>query len=406
MAQTTIVEMTREKSRVALTSVIAAIFLTGIKLVVGLLTRSLGIIAEALHSGLDLLAAMVTYVAVRTSDRPADARHHYGYGKIESLSALIESGLLFLTCGWVIFEAVRRILGHGPKVEVSILALGVMVVSIGIDFGRSRALYRVARKYSSQALEADALHFSTDIFSSLAVIIGLALVKWFHFPLGDPLVALGVGAFVLISAVRLTIRAVEILLDRAQTADVQLVKQSIDSVQDVASYRNVRIRRAGNKTFVELTIGVDARMPVTRAHEVTVNLEQAIAKRIPMSDVVVHVEPEGSGGSIQVDSADPGNRAEVLRQIEQILNDHLEQFVDFHDVEADTLAEVPNITFHLVMPEGANVRATHDFCDHIEHDLKQRFANARINIHVEPCDHRCQHCQVNCDYRAEAAHPG
>jgi cation diffusion facilitator family transporter len=393
--------MTREKSRVALTSVFAAVLLTGLKLTVGLLTGSLGILAEALHSGLDLLAALVTYIAVQTADKPADESHPYGYGKIESLSALIESGLLFLTCGWIIYEAIRRILpGHGVNVEVNVLALGVMVVSILVDFGRSRALRHVAQKYSSQALEADALHFSTDIFSSLAVIAGLALVKWAHFRLGDPLVALGVAGFVMLSAIRLTIRAFEILMDRAHRNDVELVKQGIAAVPDLAEFSKLRIRRAGNKTFVDLTIKVDPDLPITRAHEVSENVEREIAKRVPHSDVVVHVEPASHGGTIQVQ---PGmsdmERTAVRSQIEQILNEHLSQFVNFHDVRAEKNGDAPMITFHLVMPDGAQVRETHDFCDHLEQDLQQRFDNARIDIHVEPCDRSCPGCSVECRFR-------
>jgi cation diffusion facilitator family transporter len=390
--------MTREKRNVALTSVFAAVFLTGMKLVVGLLTQSLGIIAEALHSGLDLLAALVTFVAVRTADRPADEKHHYGYGKIESLSALAESALLFITCGWVVFEAIRRIMGPGPHVEVNVLAIGVMVISIVVDFGRSRALRRVARKYSSQALEADALHFSTDIFSSAVVIVGLVLVK-LGFKLGDPLVALGVSVFVIVSAVRLTLRAIEILLDRARSADVESVKQAIDAIQDVESYSKLRVRRAGNKAFVDLTVRVHDTLPLARAHEVTENVEREIAQRIPNADAVVHVEPSGCGGSILVPEKEGVlDRNEVGRQIGQALADHLAQCVGFHDVAAETTDHAATITFHLVMPEDANVKETHEFCDHVEHDLRLRFANARINIHVEPCDRKCESCRVECKF--------
>jgi cation diffusion facilitator family transporter len=405
MTQETTAQMTREKSRVALTSVIAAVFLTAIKLVVGVMTSSLGIIAEALHSGLDLLAALVTLIAVRTSDRPADKEHQYGHGKVESLSALAEAALLFVTSGWVTYEAIRRIRGLGPPVEVSLLALGVMAVSIVVNIWRARALSQVAHKYSSQALEADALHFSTDIYSSLAVIAGLASVRWLHFRLGDPLVALVVAILVAVAAVRLTARAVNDLMDIAPGSVVEQVRQSITETRDIHSYDQLRIRHSGNRTFIDVTIRVDPRLPLTRAHEVTRNLEQAIAQRLPDADVVIHVEP-AVAGSIQVEQPDAGHHESVSGQIEEILNEHLTQFVNFHDVHADARAEATDITFHLVMPEGANVRATHDFCDHIESDLKQRFANARINIHVEPCDHRCGECRITCDFRREPVHPG
>jgi divalent metal cation (Fe/Co/Zn/Cd) transporter len=288
---------------------------------------------------------------------------------------------------------------------VSLLALGVMAVSIVVNIWRARALSQVAHKYSSQALEADALHFSTDIYSSLAVIAGLASVRWLHFRLGDPLVALVVAILVAVAAVRLTARAVNDLMDIAPGSVVEQVRQSITETRDIHSYDQLRIRHSGNRTFIDVTIRVDPRLPLTRAHEVTRNLEQAIAQRLPDADVVIHVEP-AVAGSIQVEQPDAGHHESVSGQIEEILNEHLTQFVNFHDVHADARAEATDITFHLVMPEGANVLATHDFCDHIESDLKQRFANARINIHVEPCDHRCGECRITCDFRREPVHPG
>src|SRR5512137_130333 len=168
----------REKRRAAATSVAAAILLTGMKLVIGVATGSLGILAEAAHSALDFGAAVITFFAVRVSDRPADASHLYGHGKVENLSALAETLLLLLTCLWIISEALRRLLFEHVDVDPSLWAFLIMALSIVIDFSRSRALSRIAKKYRSQALEADALHFSTDIWSSAVVIVGLALVKY------------------------------------------------------------------------------------------------------------------------------------------------------------------------------------------------------------------------------------
>ena len=398
--QPEMVRMTRAKRNVALASVLAALLLAAAKLIVGLLTRSLGILAEALHSGLDLLAALVTLIAVNTSDKPADEEHPYGHGKIESLSALIEAGLLFVTSGWIIYEGIYRLVGHGPTVEVNLFAIGVMVLSVAVNFGRSRALGRVARRYSSQALEADALHFSTDVYTSLAVIVGLVLVRlglrW-----GDPVVALGVAAFIILSAVRLTVRAGDILMDRARAADVVLVRQGIAAVPDLESYSRLRVRRAGSRTFVDLTIRVSPQLPLARAHEVTENLEQEIARRIPDSDVVIHVEPSGYGGAI-VATGQHGrlDREDVIRQIKAVLDEHVAQFVSYHEMDADTVGHEPTITFHLVVPENANVKETHNFCDHIEQDIKKLFANARISIHVEPCDRNCTACKAACASRA------
>jgi len=166
----------KEKREAALSSVVAALLLTGLKLAIGLLTGSLGILAEAAHSGLDLVAALVTFFAVRLSDRPPDEHHLYGYGKIENLSALIETLLLLITCVWIIYEAIQRLFFKSVEIEASIWAFAVMGISIVVDITRSRILYAAARKHKSQALEADALHFSTDIWSSSVVIVGLGLV--------------------------------------------------------------------------------------------------------------------------------------------------------------------------------------------------------------------------------------
>ncbi|MGZ5424754.1 MAG: cation diffusion facilitator family transporter, partial [Candidatus Aminicenantales bacterium] len=165
-----------DKKRAAVSSVIAALGLTGMKLVVGLLSGSLGILAEAAHSGLDLVAAVITFVAVSVSDRPADEAHPYGHGKVENFSALIETALLFITCAWIVYEAVQRIFFREVRVDPSLWAFLVIIVSIAIDVSRSRMLMRAAKKHQSQALEADALHFSTDVWSSAVVLGGLALV--------------------------------------------------------------------------------------------------------------------------------------------------------------------------------------------------------------------------------------
>src|ERR1700722_20146920 len=168
--------MRREKRAVAGNSVLAALVITSLKIVVGVTTGSLGILSEAAHSGLDLIASILTFFSVRVSDKPADADHQYGHGKFENFSAFVETALLLLTCAWIVYESVKRLFFHSVEIEPSAAAFLVMFLSIAVDSWRSRALGRIASKYDSQALEADALHFSTDIWSSSVVIVGLALV--------------------------------------------------------------------------------------------------------------------------------------------------------------------------------------------------------------------------------------
>ena len=175
--------MLREKRTVAGNSVLAALVITSLKIVVGIATGSLGILSEAAHSGLDLIAAVVTFFSVRVSDKPADADHQYGHGKFENFSAFIETGLLLMTCVWIVYESIRRLFFYSVEIEPSVAAFLVMLLSMAVDSWRSRALGRIAIKYDSQALEADALHFSTDVWSSSVVIAGLVAVslgQWLH----------------------------------------------------------------------------------------------------------------------------------------------------------------------------------------------------------------------------------
>ncbi len=297
----------REKTIVALSSVGAAIGLTALKIVVGLLSGSLGILAEAAHSGLDLVAALMTFFAVRVADRPADATHHYGHAKVENLSAFIEAALLLLTALWVIYEAIQRLLFHNGEVEASLWAFLVMVVSILVDFTRSRALLRVARRLGSQALEADALHFSTDIWSSLVVIAGLLIVllaDLLHLPAwvrqADAVAALGVSGIVIWVSLRLARETVDALLDRAPEEYVQQVQTAIEQVQGVSEVRRVRVRRAGNKLFADVVIAASRTFTFEQIHELTERVEEAamegVRARSPQAeiDVVVHVEPVAS----------------------------------------------------------------------------------------------------------------
>ena len=203
--------MVNEKRRVAGLSVFAAIFLTGFKFVIAILTGSLGLLSEALHSGLDLVAAVITYFSVRISDKPPDKEHNYGHGKIENLSALIETILLFVTCIWIIYEAFNRLITGDTEIEVNAWSYIVIITSIIVDVSRSRALYSVAKKYNSQALEADALHFSTDIWSSSVVFLDLVCAQ-FGFFFADPVAALVVALIVFFISYRLGKRSIDVLI--------------------------------------------------------------------------------------------------------------------------------------------------------------------------------------------------
>lgn len=283
--------MVKEKKKVAGISVFAAIFLTTFKLIIGLLTGSLGILSEALHSGLDLVAAVITYFSVRISDKPADKNHHFGHGKIENLSALVETILLVITCIWIVYEAINRLVSGNTHIQITIWSYLVVIISIVVDVSRSRALYKVARKYNSQALEADALHFSTDIWSSAVVLVGLFCAN-FGIYAADSVAALGVALIVLSVSYRLGKKAVHVLLDRSPNLVCHEIEKLVKSVPGVLQYHDLKVRVAGAETFVNITIHVDPELNINEAHAISHKLEDLITRQIDRCEVQVHYEPE------------------------------------------------------------------------------------------------------------------
>lgn len=287
-----------EKKVVALGSIFAALFLTGFKLLVGMFTGSLGILSEALHSGLDMIAALMTFFAVRWADKPPDSDHHYGHGKIENFSALIETFLLLITCVWIIYEGIDRITFSHRHIIVSIWSYLVVITSIIIDLTRSKVLMKVSKKYKSQALEADAIHFSSDIFSSLVVLIGLIGAN-FNYHEADSIAALVVAALVVLIAFRLGKRAVDALLDKIPSdINKDYVREIAKHVKGVTQVHNIRIRTSGAEVFINLNIHVAPEITIQEAHGIAHNVEDTIKKIIPKCTVDVHAEPEEAQSDI------------------------------------------------------------------------------------------------------------
>jgi len=283
--------MSLEKKSAALLSVVAAVFLTIFKLIVGLLTGSLGILSEALHSALDLVAALVTFFSVRVSDKPADKEHNYGHGKIENMSALIETILLFITCAWIVYEAIHRLVTGDTKIDVNVWSYVIVVSAIVIDVNRSRMLYKVAKKHNSQALEADALHFSTDIWSSSVVLLGLICaqlgVYW-----ADPVAALAVAVIVFSVSYRLGKKAVDVLLDRAPDDKLAIVNNVLSHYPEIVEMHDLKARSAGADTFIEFNIHLDPQLTISKAHELCDRIEMEIKSLIPRTEIYIHSEPD------------------------------------------------------------------------------------------------------------------
>jgi len=367
----------KEKRWAALSSVLAAIFLTLIKLVVGLMTGSLGILAEVAHSGLDLVAALVTFFAVRVSGRPADREHTYGHGKVENLSALFETLLLLATCAWIIYEAIQRLFFKPVEVEANIWAFLVMAIAIVVDFSRSRMLSRVAKKYDSQALEADALHFSTDIWSSAVVILGLVLVllgEWLQIPWlmqADAVAALGVAGIVVWVSLRLGHRTVVALLDGVPASVRDDVVRAV-RVPGVVEVKQVRVRRSGPEAFADLRLTVTRDTTFERTHEIAAYAEQAVRQILPGADVVVQIEPvqadhEGVLTTVRLLAARHGLGAHGIR---------------IYDLSAGG-GHV--LELHLEVSDSLNVNQAHEQATAFEQELRQSLPGIdQVVTHIEP----------------------
>ncbi|MEM3525820.1 MAG: cation-efflux pump, partial [Candidatus Jordarchaeaceae archaeon] len=400
----------REMRVVALSSVVAAVFLVSFKFVVGWLSNSLGILSEALHSSLDLVAAAITFLAVRAAVKPADLDHHFGHGKIENLSAFLETILLFVTCGWIIYEAINRLFFTKVWVEATIWTFLVMGISIFVDFSRSRALYRVARKYNSQALEADALHFRTDIWSSSVVILGLSLV-WISENTGlnsmlqpleylapglfllyknfsvdilhyaDSVAALVVAGIVLFVSYRLGKRAVDALLDRAPKGVSENVRKIVSEIRGVQECTMVRVRTSGPKYFVVLNVSIDETDSLKKAHDIALDVERRIKEVLPTAEVIIHTDPA---------EIDAKTISEKIRNI-AVVNELKIHSVHIHETQKKTA-----IDLHLEVPPHLPLKETHKIADKLEKEIKEKIPKVKeVNIHLEPIEEPLtEYCDV------------
>lgn len=369
------------KRRAALSSVLWSAFLTLLKIVAGLSTNSLGILSEALHSALDLLAASITFVAVRIAAVPADTRHPYGHGKVENLSALAETALLFATCAWIAYEAVQRLFFESATVEPSWWAFGVIVISLVVDVSRSAMLRRVAREHRSQALEADALHFTTDILSSAVVLAGLACVwaaRWaepggaLHHVLtkADAVAALGVAVIVVTVSWRLAGRAVMSLMDGGNEAETRQLRAALAEMAPACQLRQVRVRESGSRYFVDLTVTAPASLRVDAAHDISGVLEDIAASVLPGAETVVHVEPE-----------DSGSRRDLYATARHLAAMH---DLPIHGLALISLDDGLHVFVHIELPPDMPLAVAHARVSAYEGDLERRVGAVHVVSHIEP----------------------
>jgi len=367
--------MRAEKRAVAGNSVVAAVLITTAKIAVGVTTGSLGILSEAAHSALDLIAALLTYFSVGVSDKPADADHQYGHGKVENFSAFVETGLLLITTAWVIYEAVLRLFFRRVEVEPSVWAFAVMLISMAVDWWRSQALGRIATKYQSQALEADALHFSTDIWSSGVVVLGLALIllgRLYHLDWllrADPITALFVAGVIVSVSWRLARRTVDALLDAAPAGVRAQITDAVTRVDGVLEVGRVRIRRAGNHYFADLSVGLARTVTFQRSEQLVAAVTAAVHSILPEADVTVQPLPRAQGSE------------NIFDRIRAVATRHN---LNVHDISVQDLAGHLHVEQHVELDERLSLKTAHDQVTELEADMRHEVPEiADILTHIE-----------------------
>jgi cation diffusion facilitator family transporter len=365
----------REKRQAALLSVGSAIVLVSLKAFLVLRTGSLGVLSEALHSGLDLVAAVITFLSVRVSDQPADERHPYGHGKFENFSAFVETALLLVTALYIIFEAFERLFFRAVHIQPSITAVIVLAFALVIDMTRARALSNVVKKFPSDALEADALHFSTDVWSTMVVIAGIGLVwagetwniPWLVY--ADALAGLGVAGVILWVGSQLGKRTIEALLDTAPQGLQQEIARAVSRMDGVLDVVRVRVRRAGNRHFVDATVSVPRSASLEQVHELSDAIEKRIGEIVP-SDVMVHPEPRAPKGE---------HLFEAIRAVAQRMG------LAVHDLSAIQQQGTLFIELHLEVDENLSLRDAHRKATELEDGIRDlRGGPVDVNIHIEP----------------------
>jgi cation diffusion facilitator family transporter len=356
--------------RTALISVGAAAALVALKLVPGLATNSLGLISEALHSGVDLVAALLTFFAIGVAARPADRAHAYGHGKAEHLAALAEAGFLAAASVFIIWRAVSHIVGRTePTVEVPWYALAVIGAVIVIDASRTLVSLRTAHRYRSVALQSNALHFGSDLAGSVAVLVGLVFVRA-GFDDADSAAALFVAVIVVVAAGRLMRRNVDVLMDRAPADAYEAAQAAISDIEPPVQLRRLRIRQAGGRHFADVVIGVAPDAAVGQGHAAADAVEEAIERALPETDVVVHVEPLDVAG---------------LRERIQVAAASVPQVREIHNVSAVRTDDGVAVSLHLKLPGSLPLGQAHEVASRVEKAIEEAAPEvSAVQTHLEP----------------------
>ena len=362
-----------EKQSVALYSLAASAALAGSKLIAALFTGSLGILSEAIHSLIDFGATVVTWFAIRWSDQPPDEEHHYGHAKAESVAALVETGLLFLVTAWIIWEAASRLLTGETHVEVTWWAAAIIAASILIDYNRARALSRVAEKTSSEALEADALHFSSDMWSSIVVLLGLGAV-WLGIPAADSIAALVVSFFVALAGWRLGRRTLNTLLDTAPEGATSVVRSLVQDVDGVLAIETLRLRPAGATLFASIVVEVARTMAVDEMVQLKGTILSKVKARFPNADITVTANP------VALDSETVFQKVMLIAARRNLAIHHL------------TVQQIKGnlaVSFDLEVDGGTPLSVAHETASGLENAIRRELGpSIEVESHIEPLPER------------------
>ncbi|HEY2353622.1 MAG TPA: cation diffusion facilitator family transporter [Gaiellaceae bacterium] len=357
--------------RTALISIFAACALIALKLVTGLLTHSLGLVSEAIHSGTDLVAAMLTFFAVGVAAQPADPGHQYGHGKAEHLASLAEAAFLLVASVLIIRGAVLRLTdAHPSTVHATWWSLLVIGLVIAVDVGRTAASRRAAREYHSVALASNALHFASDLAGSVAVLVGLLLARAGE-PKGDAVAALFVAVLVLVAAVRLMRENVGVLMDRAPVDAEERAREAIEAIDPPVELRRLRMRQAAGRHFADVVIGVSADAAMRQGHAAADNVERAVQDALPGADVVVHVEPEEPVGAVRERAHAAALGVPRVREV--------------HNVTAVALPTGTELSLHLKLPAALSLDEAHEIAEQVERAIHDEVPEVvSVQTHLEP----------------------
>src|SRR5882724_7352752 len=359
------------KTRVAAISIFASAGMAATKFVVGVAIGSLALISEALHSSVDLVATVITWLVVRVSDQPADAEHHYGHGKIESLSALGVIALLYVLAGGILVESWSRLREGAPPPTLSVIPFVVLVIDIAVNFWRARALHRTARETRSQALAADALHFASDVLGSIAVIIGLVLTG-LGFAWGDSAAAIAVAVMISILGLRLGRSTIETLLDRAPEGVAEQATAAIRSVPGVVGVERLRARMVGPTHFIDAIVQVPRTYPIDRVEEIKRKAQDAVTSALDDADLTFTAVPVAR------------NNESVRERIMVIARN---SGLAVHHVTVHDLGGKLTVSIDLEVDGGMPLTAAHAIAHELERNIREEFGeDVEVDTHIEPLE--------------------